>query len=291
MRLLSWNVNGRVGDALGRQRNALLRREVDVVALQEVTLGSYPEWSAGLMEAGYSVVSSVDLAVLPYPPAPFPQEWFHSPPSKAPAKRRYFNLIAARHPMVALRGISFEDPEEARFSFPEKYAAVRIRLDGKTIDIHNAHVPPGSGNGLIKVHAFEAIRRRVDEDPSNPRVLCGDFNAPLAEDDSGPDVTAGHRAPGPKWPEAIETRWIEAEAALVENQDMRDVYRDVHENGEPFPASHFTGRKGNLTPRRYDHICASPELTTESCVYLSDYLESRLSDHAPVEAELALPGN
>ncbi len=40
--------------------------------------------------------------------------------------------------------------------------------------------PHGSGRGVIKMHAFEAIRRRVDADAKYgiPTVLCGDFNAP-----------------------------------------------------------------------------------------------------------------
>lgn len=45
----------------------------------------------------------------------------------------------------------------------------------------------------------------------------------------------------------------------------------------------------------YDYIFASPELQTESCEYPRNWLERderkwRLSDHAPVEAELSLAG-
>jgi hypothetical protein len=39
----------------------------DVLALQEVTLGSYPAWLEGLEAAYYSSVSTADLARLPYP--------------------------------------------------------------------------------------------------------------------------------------------------------------------------------------------------------------------------------
>jgi endonuclease/exonuclease/phosphatase family metal-dependent hydrolase len=74
---------------------------------------------------------------------------------------------------------------------------------------------------------------------------------------------------------------------------MRDVYRDVHERGLPLPFSHFTGHGPRSTGHRYDHIFASPEIHTESCAYLSEWIDGNdvdggLSDHAPVEAELSL---
>jgi endonuclease/exonuclease/phosphatase family metal-dependent hydrolase len=156
------------------------------------------------------------------------------------------------------------------------------------VHLHNAHVPHGSGRGVIKVHAFEAIRRRVDAEAEagTPTILCGDFNAPWSEDAKGP-LTKLRR----KWPDEVSTRWIEAEAALLNNPRMRDIYRDVHVPGRPFPVSHFTGREGRLTRHRYDYIFASPELRTEGCDYMSDWLERdernwRPSDHAPVVATL-----
>lgn len=65
MRVLSWNVNGRVRNALGRQLKKMVERSPDIAALQEVTRGSYAAWCEGLTSEGYSVVSSVDLLALP----------------------------------------------------------------------------------------------------------------------------------------------------------------------------------------------------------------------------------
>src|SRR4051812_35611304 len=111
MKILSWNVNGRVGDAAQRQLRAVLRRKPDVIALQEVTArpfrrypGSYPIWLEGLTKAGYSVTSTIDLVALPYPEPPY-----DSPPLPPPRdeqhdhiQRKNFNLTASRHPIAVL---------------------------------------------------------------------------------------------------------------------------------------------------------------------------------------------
>ncbi len=91
MKLISWNVNGRVADAGRKQIEAVLGREPDVVALQELTVASYPQWCAALLDAGFSVVSSEDLVAVPYPP---------------PIQRKYFNAIAARGAIAPLPGLA-----------------------------------------------------------------------------------------------------------------------------------------------------------------------------------------
>ena len=90
MKILTWNVNGRVDEACSRQLDCVLAVAPDVLALQEVTLASYPAWCAGLVQAGYSVVSSVDLVNLPYPEV------------QPPISRRYFNLMATRGRIATL---------------------------------------------------------------------------------------------------------------------------------------------------------------------------------------------
>jgi exonuclease III len=54
VKLLSWNVSGRVKNAARRQLDTVLERDADVIALQEVTAGNYPDWCSGLTGAGYS---------------------------------------------------------------------------------------------------------------------------------------------------------------------------------------------------------------------------------------------
>lgn len=287
MKLISVNVNGRVRQAAQRQQQALLELNPDVLALQEVTLGSYASWVEALTRAGYSVLSTINLVSLPYPDPPyaappFPQE------VAGQIERKYFNLVASRYPQAPLPGLRFEDPAEARLAFPEKHLATRLIVQGIAVDLHCAHLPPGASRGLIKVHAFEAIRRRIDEDKTRPRILCGDFNAPWDENDGGPMI----EATSARWPDEISRRWAAAEGAVLANPEMKDAYRDVHTQGEPLPASHFTGRK---TPKghRYDYVFRSKEFETQCCRYVASWLARdedgvRLSDHAPVEAVFKL---
>jgi endonuclease/exonuclease/phosphatase family metal-dependent hydrolase len=287
MKLISWNVAGRVQRTLRYQLQALLGLGPDVVALQELTLATMPDWEHGLRAAGYVVESTIELVREPYPEPPY-----ESPPLPPPRgggihdhfQRKNFNLTASRYPIEALPGLSFDDSNEARLAFPEKYLACRVSLGRHDIEIHNAHLPPGSTRGLIKVHAFEAIRKRVTENPDVPRVLCGDFNAPAQENVAGPVIERGGR-----WSEADQDRWVAAETALLTSQDMRDVYRDDHRGGPEFPISHVT-RSG---PKRYDYILASEHFQTVRCRYHSEWLDRdesgwRLSDHAPVDADLEL---
>lgn len=287
MKIFSWNVERRVQTTLGRQIDAVLEREPDVIALQEIKLGTYSDWCVGLGGAGYSIVDSKELVHLPYPPPPYPSPPF--PRWRRPhtqIRREPFNLIAAKLPIHSLPGLAFPNADELMYSFPEKYLAARVEVDGIGIDVHNAHLPHGAGRGLVKVHAFEAIRRRVDENPGTPTILCGDFNAPWSESADGPVIEFGGKTPNED-----QKRWNEAERRLIVNPQLRDVYRDVHDATDDFPVSYLTGRRAPYTPHRYDYIFASPELVTESCSYLSEWLERdeakwRLSDHAPVEADL-----
>ena len=264
MRVISWNVNGRVGNACTAQVEAVLGREPDVVALQELTVVSYPQWCDVLLCEGFSIASSIELARLPYPLV------------EPPIQRRYFNAIASRSPIAALAGLSFEDPEQARVAFPEKYVAARVALDDSSlqVEIHNAHLPPGSTRGVIKPQAFSAIRRRTD-DVGRALVLCGDFNTPQQEDTTCATTWA------PSHPE-LDKAWDLAERGVLENPRLRDVYRERHRAGSPFPASHYTGK----TARRYDHIYASAHLHATACIYHEAWLHERLSDHAAVEADL-----
>jgi exodeoxyribonuclease III len=259
MRLISWNVNGRAADACAAQTDAVLGRKPDVVALQELTVGNYPQWCEALLSAGYSVVSAVDLVGVPYPRV------------EPPVRRKYFNAIAARGAIAPLPGLDFRDPDEARVAFPEKYVAVQITLDGVRFQVHNAHLPPGSTRGVIKPQAFRAIRRRTDRVVA-PHVLCGDFNTPQSEDADGITTWAASGQRG--------ADWDRAERGVLENPRLRDVYRELRPAGSPFAASHYTG----ATRRRYDHIYASPEFRATACRYHEAWL-GRLSDHAAVEAD------
>jgi endonuclease/exonuclease/phosphatase family metal-dependent hydrolase len=234
------------------------------VVLQEITAATHDAWSEALASAGYGVVSTLALLKVPYPLL---------------IRRKYCNMLAARHPISPLPGLSFPEPEQARVAFPEKYLAARVVYDGLAVDVHNAHLPPGSSRKIIKPHAFEAIRRRIDERTNHPQILCGDFNSPASEDDEGVK-TWGHRHP------SLREMWDEAEQGILRHPRLRDVYRELRQKGDPWEWSHRT----KSAPKRYDHIYVSDGLQPRSCRYWTEWIDEKLSDHAAVEVELVPRG-
>jgi len=272
MRLLSWNVAAREGK-LSQQLARVLEEQPDVIALQEVSSGTHKRWEQGLTEAGYAVLATDALLALHYPPPPYP---FRQRTPKQIVRTK-FNLTASRLPVEPLAGLSFPDSEEERFAYLEKYLAAQVVEQGVAVEVHNAHAPPGSSRGIVKPQAFRAIRRRVDQRPDKPQVLCGDFNTPISEDDDDV-VPAGRRHPG------LQPEWGEAERSVLSNPRLVDAYRKTRERGSPFAVSHRTRSRDC----RYDHIYVTEHFSVTSCEYLTDWLDEKLSDHAPVVATLAL---
>ena len=89
VKLLSWNVAGRVG-VLAAQTEAVARQEPDIVALQEVRPSTAPVWRDALAAAGLG----------------------HAIDSSAFANgRRIFNLVASRWELIELPPIGAPQPE------------------------------------------------------------------------------------------------------------------------------------------------------------------------------------
>jgi exonuclease III len=263
MRLISWNVNGRYGSALDRQIAALLDRAPDLVALQEVRAESLHAWLSGLERAGLR--HALDSSGLVQVESLSGREY----------RRLYFNLIACRWLTRRLAALQLE--------FPERYLAATIDRDGGEFEIHNAHLPPGSTRGLVKVEMFEALHNRLAADTERPRILCGDFNTPQIEREDGTVEFWGANHP------PHTQRWDDAERSVVLGlaaNDLADVFRTV--NGYSATDASWVARRGEKEwGRRYDHIFASRRLTATSCRYLHDWREQRLSDHSAIEADFA----
>jgi exonuclease III len=264
LRLISWNVNGRYGPALLRQVEAVGERNPDILALQEVRLESLGAWQTGLHKLGLTYL--VESSHLLQRPAPQGQDY----------KRRYFNLIASRWPLA--------DLDDLEVAFPERYVAAAVQRPGQALEVHNAHIPPGSTRGLIKVEMFEAIYERLAHAAPLPRILCGDFNTPRSEGHDG-TVTFW----GSEHPQHL-TRWDAAEASVIldlSEHGLPDLFRQLH-GYETQEASYVLRRRDTHYHRRYDHIFASPALGGTSCRYHHDWRDPhRLSDHSALEAEFS----
>jgi endonuclease/exonuclease/phosphatase family metal-dependent hydrolase len=152
MRLASWNVAGKIDGPraarLSAQAQAIASEGPDVVALQEVTRVSDPQWRAALARLGLPHVMSTTCLLGP--------------------DRRYANLLAARWPLQPLT--SRPDPDN---DFPEKLLTPRVQPPSAIpVDVHVFHAPTGVGSGWGKVRALEGLHRRITEPSATPRIVC-----------------------------------------------------------------------------------------------------------------------
>jgi len=276
-------IDGPRAARLSAQAQAIAGERPDIVALQEVTPASDPQWRAALAHLGLPYVVSTTCLLAP--------------------NRRYANLLAARWP---LQPVSFRaDPDN---DFPEKLLTARVQQpSAAAVDVHVFHAPTGVGAGWGKVRALEALHHRLAQPSTTPRIVCGDFNAPQQNPPGGPlitwaqDPTTGIRHPRAEpWFSKIESptawdaeRWDKAERQVLAptESDLVDVYRELHPYSKDFS---WVWRRGDqVVERRYDHVLASRELPLLSMSYRHDWRErsssgSRLSDHSGVVVDFDL---
>jgi exonuclease III len=271
MKLLSWNVNGRVRTA-PKQAAKILDRHPDVVALQEVTAATRGSLRHALMDGGLtSVVDSFEVL---------------ESTSHLTGPRRYGLLVAARFPLQPLTEPPFSVP------WPERILGVQ----GRGVSIFTVYVPSGSSNGWKKIETLEGLYTGLATASKGPRILCGDFNTPQLERSSGQIITWGQYVRDDdqvvlwrRWRGGTGQRWDEAERNILEGLsrfDLAEVYRMLHGyQREDF--SWYTNRNGVIRGRRFDHVFASASLEPLSCTYIHSLREAGLSDHSPIEVVFA----
>ena len=255
MRLVSWNVNGRVG-RIDEQIAALKKQWCDAIALQEVTQTTAPLLRAGLQGIGLQYVvdsfqRSRNRAALVGP-------------------RRYGELIACRWPLRLL------SPERFDVPWPERILSVVVQSPSGNIYLHTTHIPPGSTNGWKKIEMLEGIYKRLAHKSRVPRILCGDFNTPQEETSDGKVITWGKG----------RTRWGSGERNILEGLaefDLIDVYRFRH----GYKVQEYSWYARPYIGRRYDHVFASRSLLNDvECKYLHSFREKKLSDHSAIRIDL-----
>jgi exonuclease III len=127
------------------------------------------------------------------------------------------------------------------------------------------------GVAWAKAETFEAVYALLARQSAVPRIVCGDFNAPL---DELPDGTV--------LPWGPDRRTKAGELALMQGLapfGFVDAYRTLHGYADRAPS--WYGMKRGY---RLDHVLASAPLEPSACRYLDELRVGRLSDHAPVEA-------
>ncbi len=259
MRLVTWNVAGRVGRQ-PEQAQVLAAIEADVVALQEVTARTLPAWRAALAAAG------LDACVTALPP-------------RAPTPRRKVLgvLVAAREPLEHL-------PGPAELPWPERVLCC-VTADG--IEVVNVHSPIAPAPELAKVRTHEAVAEYLAERPPAPRILCGDLNTPRRELPDGDVLSFARDTIGRLRPERGE-RWDRAERLLVRDlreQGWVDAFRALHGYADREASWTFSGDRGGW---RLDHVLVRG-LRPVASAYAHDWRRAGLSDHSALVAELARP--
>ena len=232
LKLISWNVLQGGGYRLARQVEVLGAKQVDVVALQEVTAKTAPLFRDALLRHGLAHVRH--------------SFGIHRDHSLLRGSRRYGLLVASRWPLRTLPPIAFHIP------WPERVLSVSILSPYGTIELHTTHIPTGAHRDWTRAETFEGIYRRLARRCAHPRILCGDLNAPREESPEGEVVTWGQRRK-PNGDVVFEggrgERSDRAERQVVTGlapYGLIDVYRALHGYGRQAESWHWRnrGRKG-----------------------------------------------
>jgi endonuclease/exonuclease/phosphatase family metal-dependent hydrolase len=275
LRLLSWNIRQGGGSRLRRQVDVIAGVEPDVVALQEVVATTAPRYRELLAAAGLAYFAD-SFSVAP-------------DPSQLVGARRYGLLVLSRWSVDSITDVP------VRMPWPERLLSTRIRTPFGAVEVHTAHIPPGASHRWLKIETFEGIYERLTQPCPDPRILCGDFNSPQDELETGEVITWGqvihkngsiamvrHRdatSPG---------RWDAGERSIVAGlvaHGFQDAYRTVH-GYSTREYSWVLARKTGGVRRRFDHIFASTELRPVACRYLHEARQAGQSDHSPMLADL-----
>jgi exonuclease III len=253
VRLISWNVAKRVS-RLAEQAAALSSAAPDVVALQEVTAGTWPLWRAALDTIGLPFAAcSLDGA----------------DPARAPAARRRGGvLLAAREPL--------EPAEPLELPRPETTLAAQVR----GITVHTVHVP-NAANGWVKIETLEAVRGGLAAG-RGALVLCGDLNTPRRESPDGAVMSFARDSRG-RLREERGARWDAGELGVVpglRDIGFTDAFRALHGYADRSPSWTYPRSGGGY---RIDHVFTSAELSPVAAAYRHDWREAALSDHAALE--------
>jgi exonuclease III len=258
VRVITWNVAKRVS-AIAEQALALAGREPDVIALQELTAGTWPLWRAALETIGMGwAACSLDDA----------------DPRRQPISRRRGGVA------VAARAGDSAPP----LVLPRAETCAAVDADGVTV--YSVHVP-NAANGWVKIETLEALREGLAAG-DGPRVVCGDFNTPRRESPTG-DVMSFARDSRGRLREERGERWDAGELGVVpglRDLGFTDAFRALHGYADKSPSWTWRRIAGHGGGYRLDHVFTSPELRTTSALYHHDWRERGLSDHAALEVDL-----
>ena len=276
MKCISWNI-GKNFKIIDQQLKIVDDEKPDILALQEVTNKSFNKINEILRSKFKFVSFSLDLI-----------------------KDKTLSVGPRKLGVLTASNYKLEKRDLNEFNIPwrERILNHNIYTDKKKIRFYNAYIPPGSSNGWIKIETLEGIFKGLNISSSEPRILCGDFNIPQAENHRHNVITFAQKMKlkgKPKLKKSFRggsgKRWDQAERNLFENLKsvgMQDGYRKKH-SYKTHEYSFAIIRKGKVAAkRRFDHFFMSNDIIISEIIYLHSYREKKLSDHSPILTNFAL---
>lgn len=280
LRVVSWNVANRVGDAARRQGDflAALDPAPDIVMLQEVNRRSIDDLCA---RAGFDWLKlAVDIR--------------HPELDDTPVRQRG-SALAGRGSAPTAAGVIDDSP------LPERTIHATVALDGSPMTVASYHAPPGV-NWFEKKPQQAVLFSRWLARTTGPVIFGADANTPVIDH---PDFEmmrthwhSGdrhlHGAPGDDllWGPAklhdlrdALRRWFD------EHPDQLDDVRRLRPDG-PLAVSHRTGRRklSAGTDRRFDSVWVTDHFIVDGVGYPYEESINAGSDHAAVIVDLHMEG-
>ena len=279
--ILTWNLNGRTNKStIDKQTDLISNFSPDIVTLQEVTKNSLEKIKNNLRDIGYNnIISSFELT---------------EDQTILIRKRKYGQIIASKFDLIARSSNKFNIP------YQERVLSVKANIQNKHINIHTTHVPPGSTNGIVKVNHLNGIYDYFSYNNTELNILSGDFNTPKIEDSKLGLLTWGQKLT--KRNEIIFSKEKESDKCSAKEWDkaernimlglpklgLIDVFRYLY-SYDTEDYSWISKRKGKIVSRRrYDHIFASDKFNFISAYYIHSPLETNISDHSILIANIEL---
>lgn len=239
LRVMTYNAHSCMGidGKLSPQRIArvISRYNPDVVALQEV-------------DVGRSRTGQTDQARLI---AEYLEMQYHFNPTIRIEEEAYGDCILSRLPMRLVQSQMLPSLEDGGSREPRGALWVAVESGGHTIHLVNTHLGLSGRERLVQIQALLGHQWLGRLDPSEPVVLCGDFNA---------------------------SPWSNVWKLCTKS--LRDVQMELsHHEPRCTWLSHYP-----LV--RIDHIFVSSRVRVTGVDVGDDYLSRVASDHRPLLAEL-----
>jgi exonuclease III len=280
MKLISWNVNARV-KAVPEQVKALSYRNPHIVALQDVRVTAIAEYKQAFAHLGLCHVIHT----------------FQETSEKVPTGV----LIASCFEMSQLpnippsilwsKGLLPSDSEKIDKHWTKRTLFVTVQSSLGEIDLYNVYITPGAHREKmsegqppyrrIKLDLLTGIYHALSTPQERSRILCGDFNTPREEKQTGEIITWGYNKQKSKMYPHVATEQETIERAILQGlaaYNLSDVYRGFHGYDNCGSKEAYSWKK-----YRYDHIFASQALHPQNISYLQDFCKLGLSDHIPIE--------